>query len=584
MSKEKTQAQSTICSNCGGQLEVNGLQETVECPFCGTSYSVADLLDESDAVRIEKIKSQTYKEVEADKIKREIEKEKSQEEKDSVAAFKKSKFSKVLIGFAIFGLLCIMTGFRDGRIMAGLTAVVMTALFIGSWLMGMKIIKEPKKGVRILSAIIAFVLIIPYFSFYNASPDRTEKFAWSDMELYEVLPEPSSNVGEIVSNSETSLSIYVHKVSKAQYKEYLKECEDMGYTIDAEKSEMNYSAYNQDGYKLSLWYNESDEELHIGLDAPLEMSEIQWPNSAIAKLLPVPKSNIGNISWENSGGFVIKVGNTTIEDFKAYADACSNNGFNVDYQKGDNYYYADDSNGNHISLNYEGNNIMTVHATAADGESEDDTSSVDAFVLVAGEAGEYGELFTVNKGNEFEETYYVYRVPSGTYKVTNVGDYMSQVNVYSDELKKTEEGWDEYAETFAVELLDVNKSATITIGEGQHIHIDEPSEFKFEMQSSGEKKEEAKKDTSTDGISSDFKAAMDSYEKFFDEYVAIMKKYANNPNDMSILADYTKYMGKYAQMMEDFEKWEDEDMNAAETAYYVQVQGRITKKLLEVGQ
>jgi len=583
MSKEKTQAQSTICSNCGGQLEVNGLQETVECPFCGTSYSVADLLDESDAVRIEKIKSQTYKEVEADKIKREIEKEKSQEEKDSVAAFKKSKFSKVLIGFAIFGLLCIMTGFRDGRIMAGLTAVVMTALFIGSWLMGMKIIKEPKKGVRILSAIIAFVLIIPYFSFYNASPDRTEKFAWSDMELYEVLPEPSSNVGEIVSNSETSLSIYVHKVSKAQYKEYLKECEDMGYTIDAEKSEMNYSAYNQDGYKLSLWYNESDEELHIGLDAPLEMSEIQWPNSAIAKLLPVPKSNIGNISWENSGGFVIKVGNTTIEDFKAYADACSNNGFNVDYQKGDNYYYADDSNGNHISLNYEGNNIMTVHATAADGESEDDTSSVDAFVLVAGEAGEYGTEIAFNKGTADEIKRIVYHIPLGTYKVTNTGEYMNAVYVYSDEIHKTEEGFEEPAESFFGKTVDINKSVEVTIDDGQNVYIPEPGKFKFEMQSSGEKKE-TKEDTSSNGISSDFKAAMDSYEKFFDEYVAIMKKYANNPNDMSILADYTKYMGKYAQMMEDFEKWEDEDMNAAETAYYVQVQGRITKKLLEIGQ
>lgn len=97
-------------------------------------------------------------------------------------------------------------------------------------------------------------------------------------------------------------------------------------------------------------------------------------------------------------------------------------------------------------------------------------------------------------------------------------------------------------------------------------------------------KETENKETNSGGIGADFKSAMDSYEKFFDEYVAIMKKYANNPSDMSILGDYTKYMGKYAQMMEDFEKWESEDMNAAETAYYLEVQGRITKKLLEVAQ
>ena len=83
-------------------------------------------------------------------------------------------------------------------------------------------------------------------------------------------------------------------------------------------------------------------------------------------------------------------------------------------------------------------------------------------------------------------------------------------------------------------------------------------------------------------IGSDFKAAMDSYEKFFDEYVTIMKKFKNNPTDMSVLSDYTKYMGQYSDMMQKFEKWEDEDLNVAETNYYIEVQARITKKLLEV--
>ena len=93
-----------------------------------------------------------------------------------------------------------------------------------------------------------------------------------------------------------------------------------------------------------------------------------------------------------------------------------------------------------------------------------------------------------------------------------------------------------------------------------------------------------KEETESSEIRKEFKDAMDSYEDFFDEYVAIMNKYAENPGDMSILADYTKYIGEYAQMMKDFEDWEDKDMNAAELAYYIEVQGRITKKLLEVAQ
>ena len=75
---------------------------------------------------------------------------------------------------------------------------------------------------------------------------------------------------------------------------------------------------------------------------------------------------------------------------------------------------------------------------------------------------------------------------------------------------------------------------------------------------------------------------MDSYEEFFDEYVAIMRKYKENPADLSILTDYSNYMSQYADMMQKLEKWENEDLNAAETAYYIDVQARISKKLLEV--
>ena len=92
---------------------------------------------------------------------------------------------------------------------------------------------------------------------------------------------------------------------------------------------------------------------------------------------------------------------------------------------------------------------------------------------------------------------------------------------------------------------------------------------------------EAKENKDDDTINPDFKAAMDSYEKFMDEYVAFMKKYKNNPTDLSLLSDYAEYMSDYADFVADFEGWENEDLNAAELAYYVDVQARVSKKLLE---
>ena len=96
----------------------------------------------------------------------------------------------------------------------------------------------------------------------------------------------------------------------------------------------------------------------------------------------------------------------------------------------------------------------------------------------------------------------------------------------------------------------------------------------------------AKKDVVTQQtqISANFKAAMDSYEKFMNKYVDFMKKYKANPSDLSLLAEYAVYMSDYAEYVQDFKNWEDKDLSTAEIAYYVDVQARISKKLLEVAQ
>lgn len=88
-----------------------------------------------------------------------------------------------------------------------------------------------------------------------------------------------------------------------------------------------------------------------------------------------------------------------------------------------------------------------------------------------------------------------------------------------------------------------------------------------------------------DGMRPEFKEAMDSYEAFFDEYVAFMEKHAaSDGSDLTLLTDYADYMSKYADMMADLEAWDSADMNTAETAYYIEVQSRISQKLLEVAE
>ena len=104
-------------------------------------------------------------------------------------------------------------------------------------------------------------------------------------------------------------------------------------------------------------------------------------------------------------------------------------------------------------------------------------------------------------------------------------------------------------------------------------------------------KTDTKKDTSlntktTTGnneIRAEFKEAMDSYESFIDDYVAIMKKYKeSNGTDTSILTDYSTYMSKYSELSQKIQKWSSESLNDAEMSYYTEVLSRVSKKIQNV--
>lgn len=348
--------------------------------------------------------------------------------------------------------------------------------------------KKPKKPIykKWWFYVIAAVALIAIISAISGGKGKGEKIEWSKIELRDQLPEPPSNRGTLFENSDEEFWVSLDGVSDDQYNDYLDACVDKGFTVDADKSSYSYKAYNADGYSLDM--SHIGDGLSITLKAPMNFGSITWPSSTVGNMLPAPKSTTGKFSYEHDDSFFVYVGETSKADYDQYVADCSANGFNIDYDKGDTYYRADNADGYHISLKYEGNNIMAVEIKAS---------------------------------------------------------------------KNSDTGTSEPATT---------EPSTETTA---------PSES-----SSTETKPN---DTElVDGMRKDFKDAMDSYEAFMDEYVAFMKKYSDNPSDVGLLADYTKYMSKYADMVEKFDKWESEDLNDAELAYYIDVQARVSKKLLDV--
>ena len=116
-------------------------------------------------------------------------------------SFKKSKFAKLCIVGTILCLIVMLTSFKGGHMLRGIIALLQVVLFASSWLMGMEILKEKKKFLHTLFAVIALVLIVPFVM--CANNDKLEKLDW-----------PTSGVAE-------RLPVSKHKVRKGslQYRE-----------------------------------------------------------------------------------------------------------------------------------------------------------------------------------------------------------------------------------------------------------------------------------------------------------------------------------------------------------------------------
>ncbi len=95
-------------------------------------------------------------------------------------------------------------------------------------------------------------------------------------------------------------------------------------------------------------------------------------------------------------------------------------------------------------------------------------------------------------------------------------------------------------------------------------------------------KKTAQVPSSARGVTPEFKAAMDSYETFFNEYVAFIKKFENDSSNLAMLGDYAAFMTRYADMIQKIDAIEERQLSAADDAYYLEATVRIYKKLAEI--
>lgn len=97
--------------------------------------------------------------------------------------------------------------------------------------------------------------------------------------------------------------------------------------------------------------------------------------------------------------------------------------------------------------------------------------------------------------------------------------------------------------------------------------------------SGGGRAESSSGTASSNGVSPELKAFLDSYEAYMNQYIAFMQKYENSDDTYSMLYDYLDMMQQYADFAEKLDQYDTDKMSAVDSAYYLEVTTRVAKKL-----
>lgn len=344
------------CSKCGAELS----DDTKFCSYCGNRIEI-------DAPPSAEKEPATF---ETSKTEPEVSNAKKPKMPNSLADKIKNQASDKWHQLSTYGkittvaitafVVLFLVALAFGKFAAAIIAILQIAVAVIAVLMKKQIIKAPQSWLHIVALFLAVLLVLPYVGLFRINHGDAEKFAWSEILLADVIPEPKSHFGEVTANSDTYLALRVYRTSAGDYSKYVSTCKEKGFTTEPEQSENSYDAYNADGYKLSLYYDENDNEMKISVYSPEEYGTLVWPDGTIAQMLPVPKSTTGKIVQDDQKGFAAYVSDTPIEEFNAYVAACADRGFNVQVSQSEKSYSAKNSGGYQLSVSYQGNGVMAI--------------------------------------------------------------------------------------------------------------------------------------------------------------------------------------------------------------------------------
>lgn len=310
---------------------------------------------------------------------------------------------------------------------------------------------KKKRGCLVIVALIVVVFAISRI--VSCVGNAPKSFDWPTTGLATMLPKPTKTKGEINQNSDSTFDVDIVGYSESDYAAYVEQCKEAGFTVDAESDTSSFDAYTEEGHHLHIYHSESGDEptMTISLDAPIEMGALTWPTTGIGAQAPKPASSTGKVDSESDSSYRVYVGKTDRDAYDAYVDSCLAAGFTVDYDRGDDFFYGDNADGNHISVNYKGFNTMFIEVkepsdwdtdTSADDEPEPSTSdspSTSAPEDSSAVSPDFKAMLDEYEAfmEEYVEFMKTYQSSSNT--AAMLADYTSMMSRYAEMVKKIDD-------------------------------------------------------------------------------------------------------------------------------------------------
>lgn len=193
----------------------------------------------------------------------------------------------------------------------------------------------------------------------KAPQTGTLNYVWPESDLAQRIPYMEADSGETSADEEEKCEIFLYDILVEGFEAYVSLCENAGYSVDSEKSEKRYSGFNNEGYKISVSLDDM-KKMTVTLEIPIKMTEIKWPTTDLAQMLPRPESEMGNIKTNTNTFFTVYIGNTTIDQYNDYVDNCIEKGFVKDFYRSDFRFSAKNGKKDTLSVNYEGFNTIYI--------------------------------------------------------------------------------------------------------------------------------------------------------------------------------------------------------------------------------